>query len=138
VGLAVFAEVAAVGVDHRGGVVVDAGHRLFVDRDDDHHLVLLRELLHQFDGRAVGDALGRGVPFGILAGTEIGLGKNLLEAQDLHALTARLLDQRDVGVEHRLPDFFRGFLGRRLQRHLDQAAAHLGHGKSSRRIWLSF
>src|SRR5688572_3774216 len=47
VGLAVLAHVAAVGIDHRGGVVIDTGHRLLIDRDDDHHLVLLREVLHQ-------------------------------------------------------------------------------------------
>jgi hypothetical protein len=32
--LAIFAEIAAVGVDHRGGVVVDAFLLAFVDRDD--------------------------------------------------------------------------------------------------------
>src|SRR5882724_11349122 len=48
--LAVFAEVAAIGVDDRGGVVVDAGHFDFVDRGDEHHLVLFGELLHGRDG----------------------------------------------------------------------------------------
>src|SRR5690349_11006954 len=48
VGLAVLAEVRAVGIDDRGGVVVDAGLLALVDRDDHHHLVLRgerRELL---------------------------------------------------------------------------------------------
>src|SRR3546814_15760007 len=54
VGLAVLAEVAAVGVDHRAGVVVDAGDVLLVDRHHDDHRVLLRIILHKADGRAVG------------------------------------------------------------------------------------
>ena len=45
VGLAVLAEVLAVGVDHGRGVVVDAGLLLLVDGHHDHHLVLLRQLL---------------------------------------------------------------------------------------------
>ena len=40
--LAVLAEVAAVGVVDRGGVVVDAGLLALVDRDDHRHLVFLR------------------------------------------------------------------------------------------------
>jgi len=44
--LAVFAEVAAVGVDHRGSVEIDAGHFDFVYGHDEDHLVFLGELLH--------------------------------------------------------------------------------------------
>src|SRR4030095_10866345 len=43
--LAILAEVRAVGIDHGGGVVVDPGAIFLVQRDDDHHLVLLCSLL---------------------------------------------------------------------------------------------
>jgi len=70
--LAVFAEIAAVGVDDCRGVEVDAGHLDLVDRDDEHHLVLFRELLHQRDRGAVRDALGQLVPASLLFGAEVG------------------------------------------------------------------
>src|SRR3546814_6049093 len=73
VGLAVLAEVAAVGVDDRAGVVVDAGDVLLVDRHHDDHRVLLRVVLHEADGGAVGDLLGSGIPLGVLARTEVRL-----------------------------------------------------------------
>src|SRR5258708_3958453 len=41
--LAVFAEIAAIGVNDRGSVEVDAGHFDFVDRNDKNHLVFLRD-----------------------------------------------------------------------------------------------
>ncbi len=44
--LAVFAEIAAVGVNDGGGVEVNAGHLDFVDGHDKHHLMFLGELLH--------------------------------------------------------------------------------------------
>jgi len=88
--LAVLAEVAAIGVDHRGAVVVHTGHLAFVHRYDDHHVVLLCELLHPLDGRA-GDRLGGVIPLCVLAGTEVRAVEDLLEAEDLHALFARLL-----------------------------------------------
>src|SRR5687768_14387239 len=45
--LAILAEVLSIGVDHRGGVVIDPGQFLFIDRHDDHHAVFLRDFLHQ-------------------------------------------------------------------------------------------
>ena len=47
--LAVFPQVSPVRIDHRGSVEVHAGHVLFVDRNDDDHLVLCRKLLHQIE-----------------------------------------------------------------------------------------
>src|SRR3546814_3458140 len=47
--------------------VVDAGDVLLVDRHHDDHRVLLRVVLHEADGGAVGDLLGSGIPLGVLA-----------------------------------------------------------------------
>ncbi len=85
--LAVLAEVRAVGVDHHGGVVVDALHRLFVDRQDEHDAELLRELRHHRDGRTGLGVLRRAEPLGVaLVGAEVGTVEDLLQAHDLRAL----------------------------------------------------
>jgi hypothetical protein len=55
VGLAVLAQVGAVGVDDRGGVVEIPGLFLFVHRQHQHHAVLRGELLEALGGGAVGD-----------------------------------------------------------------------------------
>ena len=57
--LAIFAEIFSVGVDDRGGVVVDAGLLFLVDRNNDHHAVLLRHVLHQLDCRPIGNSSRR-------------------------------------------------------------------------------
>ena len=44
--LAIFSEILSVRVDHGGRVEINAGHLDFVNRDDDHHAVFLRQLLH--------------------------------------------------------------------------------------------
>ena len=69
--LAIFAQITSVGVDHRSGVVINAGHFDFVDGNNKNHLIFFRELLHQGDGGAVGDALGEFIPAGLLLRTKI-------------------------------------------------------------------
>ena len=125
--LAELAEILAVGVDDGGGVVIDARHLLLVDRHHQHHAVFLRQLLHLLGRRAVGDALGAAIPFLVLARAEIGLREDLLEAQDLHALLGGLLDQRQMGLEHQLPDLAGRHRGVALEVHLDKAGRDLGH-----------
>ncbi len=44
--LAIFAQILAVGINDCGGVEVEAGHLLLVNRDHDRHAVLGCELLH--------------------------------------------------------------------------------------------
>src|SRR5215472_16040907 len=44
--LAVFAQIASVSVDDRGGVVINTGHFDFVDRHNKRHLKFFREFLH--------------------------------------------------------------------------------------------
>ena len=127
--LAIFAEIFSVGVDDGGGVEVDAGHLLFVDRDDDHHVVLLGDLLHQLGGGAVGDALGQFVPAGVLLGAEIRAVEKFLQAEDLRFLLRGLLDQLEVLVDHGLANLRQRTIGGNGVAGLNQGAADIaGHG----------
>src|SRR5580658_4919057 len=56
--LAVFSQIAAVGIDHGGGVEIHPRHLLFVNRNHDHHAMFRRELLHQAHRRTIRDSLG--------------------------------------------------------------------------------
>src|SRR6267154_1297062 len=127
--LAVFAEVAAIGVDDCGGVVVDAGHFDFVDRDNKNHLVFLSELLHGRDGGAAGDFFRQLVPTGLLLGAKIGAVEKFLKAEDLHFLLGGIGDQALVFGDHLLLDVReRIFLRRPLTLRLNQAKADVtGH-----------
>src|SRR6266481_1712749 len=122
--LAVFAQIAAVGVDDRSGVEVDAGHLDLVNRDDEDHLVLLGELLHHGDGGAVGDAFGQLIPASLLFGAEIRAVEELLQSEDLHFFLCGIGDQALVLGDHFLSDFGERELFRRpLTLGLNQAAA---------------
>src|SRR2546425_4434553 len=103
--LAVLAEVAAIGVNDRGSVEVDAGHLDFVDRHDQHHLVFLGELLHCRDGRTGGNLLGELIPAGLLLGAKVRAIKNFLEAGGLPFLFGRVGDQVFVFGDHFFFDF---------------------------------
>src|SRR5439155_6896343 len=118
----VLAEVTAVGVDHRRGVVVDTRHLALVDRHDHHHLVLLGELLHALD-RRTWNRLGDVAPLGVLTGTEVWAVEDFLQAEDLDAFFACFLYIRKVLLLHRRADLRDG--GVRVVdriRHLDEAA----------------
>ncbi len=129
--LPIFAEVRAVGVDDGGGVVVDAGAVLLVQRYDDHHLVPLRQLLHELRRRPVGNRLDGVVPARALLGAEVRTGEDLLHRQDLHALAPRLLDETQVLLDVRLADRVDLLLGGAGVRRLDQSALHhSGHVSS--------
>ena len=99
-----FAEVGAVGVDHRGGVVVNTRQFFLVNRHDQHHRMLLRELGHQLDRGTIGDALGEVVPLGFLLGAEVGSIKKLLQANDLSPFARGLRNEVDMLIDHRLLD----------------------------------
>jgi len=125
--LAILAEIAAVCIDNRGGVVVDARHLFLVDGHHDNHLVLLRVFLHELRRMALRDALRGGVPLPVLARTEIGLGKHFLETKHLHALLARVFDHGNMSIDHDIPDLV-GLHGHvALEGHLDQAAFEFCH-----------
>src|SRR5713101_6077249 len=127
--LAVFAEIAAAGVNDRGGVEIDAGHVDFVDGHDEHHLVFLRELLHQRNRGAAGNLLGKLIPAGLLLGAEIWTVEKLLQAEDLHFLLGRAGNQALVLGDHFLLDFGKRELFRGpLTLGLNQAAVNdTGH-----------
>ena len=91
--LAILAEIFSVGIDYRSGVVIDACDLFFVDRHDNHHAVLFRDLLHQARRFAVGNLFDRFVPTRLLLSAKIGRGENFLHANYLHALLRRLLNK---------------------------------------------
>src|SRR6266545_2921605 len=89
--LSVFAQILAIRVDHRGGVVVNARDLFFINRHNDNHAVRLRDFLHQPHRRAVGNLFDCLVPTRLLFGAEVGRRKYLLHAEYLHALFGGLL-----------------------------------------------
>ena len=101
VGLAVLAEVLAVGVDHRRGVVEHAGLLLLVHRQDHHHAELGGERLEPLGGRAR-DRLGVRVELRVLDLAEVRAVEQLLEADHLRALRGGLARVLLVGLDHRL------------------------------------
>jgi hypothetical protein len=135
--LSIFAEVRAVGVDHRGGVVVHARGLLFVQRNHDHHLMGLGQRLHQLRGRPIRNALRGVIPPRRLLGAEIRACEDFLHAEDLHTGGARAFDQLDVLRRIRLADDLERFICAAGVRGLDQSdfdvAWHwiLGQGKRS-------
>src|SRR5215470_8209436 len=70
--LSVFAQELTIGVDDRGGIVVNASHLLFINRDDHSHLVSCSNPAHQSRGRPVRDALDQIVPVRILFRGKVG------------------------------------------------------------------
>jgi hypothetical protein len=124
VGLAVLAEILAVGVDDGGGVVIDAGLLLFVDGHDHDHPVLAGELSHELGGGAAGDGLGERVPARLLLGAEIRAVEKLLQAQDLGLLASGLLDESHVLLDHRLLDSGQSRIRSLDVPGLDQSAAN--------------
>jgi hypothetical protein len=70
----------------------------------------------------VGNYLGRGVPLPVLAGAEVGLREDFLEAQDLHTLVSGFLDVGQVSFYHDVADLVRWHGGVGFETHLDQAA----------------
>src|SRR5918992_3641556 len=101
--LAVLPKVRAVRIDHRRGVVVDAGGVLvlLVHRDDEDHAGLPGQVLHALCGWAVRDLLGVGVVLRILHLAEVGAVEELLEADDLGALRSGLAGELLVLGDHR-------------------------------------
>src|SRR4051812_22335804 len=68
--LSIRAEELPVGIDHSGGIIVDAGLLFLINGNDQHHSVLLRDVLHQLDGRAIRDLFNGLVPTCLLLGAE--------------------------------------------------------------------
>src|SRR6266705_150474 len=123
--LAVLAEVAAVSVNDRSGVEVDAGHLHFVNGNDKNHLVFFGQLLHERDGGPVGDALGQLIPAGLLFRAEVRAVEKLLKPQDLHFFLRGIGDQALVLGNHFFLDVRQRILFRRpLTLGLNQATTN--------------
>src|SRR5207237_2685496 len=98
--LAIFAQVGAIGVEHRSSVEVKPRHLLLVDGDDHNHAMLSSKLLHLANDGTIGNGLGEFVPAGVLFGTKIWPVEQLLQAENLDFLLCGLRDQFDVLFEH--------------------------------------
>ena len=129
--LAILAEISPVSVNDGRGVVVNAGDLFFVDRHDNHHVVLLCRLLHYPGRRAFRNLLDRVVPAHLLLGTEVWRREDFLHAENLHALFGRIFDQRQMFFEILLLDlFYRRISWRRISC-LNQSASNCSwHGYS--------
>ena len=97
--LAILTEKGAVRVDHRGGIVVDAGDRHFIHRHHEHDGQFARQILHQVRRRPVGNRLGRGIPLRILFGAEVWAVEELLQAYDLRAARRGFPNELDVFLD---------------------------------------
>ncbi len=91
--LAIHAEKAAVRVDDRGRIPVDARRLAFEDRHDEDDLKLARERLHGVGGRT-GNRLGQVEALAVLRLAEVGRVEELLEADDLRAAFGGVANQR--------------------------------------------
>ena len=79
-GLAIFAEISAIGVNDRGGIVIDADAIALVQGHDQHHIQLLRQFAEALGGGAVGDLFCKGKKLRILYLTEIGPHRTILDS----------------------------------------------------------
>src|SRR5262245_10465452 len=122
--LPIFSEVRPVSIDNRGGVVIDAGHFLFVDRHHHHHSVLAGKLLHVFDGGALRNMLDHLVPAGVLLGTEVRSIEEFLKTEQLHPFPSRFLDERQMLVDHAALHIGRAAVERDVGLGLNQPAAN--------------
>src|SRR5258708_22436527 len=111
--LAVFSEVASVGINHGRGVEIDAGHFHFVHRNHQHHAVTPRQTLHALDRRPFGNALGEFVPARLLLGAEIRTVEKFLQAENLHLALGGVANQTLVLGDHLFLDLSQRELFRR-------------------------
>ena len=125
---AILAQIVARAIDHRRGVVINAFLFDFVNRHDQRHVMLARQLLHALDGGAVRDRLGQIVPAGLLLGAEIGAVEDFLKAGDLRAALRPRRRYMLMLRDHRLLHFFKRTIGAGDISGLNQRAAdHAGH-----------
>ena len=98
VNFAIHAEQRAVGIDDRGGIMINARAALLEQRDDQHHAAALGQALKRLRRRA-GDRLGHGEVFVILALAKILGGEQFLRADNLRPVFRRLFGLGQGGLE---------------------------------------
>src|SRR2546427_401575 len=69
--LPIFAEILAIGIDNRRGVVVNTLDFFFVNRNDHGHTMLLGDFSHELDGGPIGNLFDHPIPTGRLFGAEV-------------------------------------------------------------------
>ena len=101
--LAVEAEQRAIGVDDRGGVVIEAGGALFEQRRDDDDAQFGGQRAEAVGGRAR-DGFGEIEQAGVFFAAEILRAEQFLQADDLRALARGFADLFDGMIEIRTAD----------------------------------
>src|ERR1700710_526166 len=76
VSLPVFPEIRTVIMDYGGNVVENALQFPFIDGNDQHHTILLSNILHRADRGAAGNLFRRVVPASILFRAEVWTGED--------------------------------------------------------------
>jgi hypothetical protein len=122
--LAIFPQISSVGIKNGRGIEVKSGEFLFIHRNDNSHLMLGGEVLHEANRGAVGDGFSQFIPPGILLGAEVGAVKELLQAQNLDLLPGGLLNEAYMLLYHRVPYLSQGVLGAEHVARLNQATTH--------------
>ena len=100
--LAVLAEVGAVGVNHGGRVVEESRHLPLVHREHHHHAEFFGQCLEALGCRTVWDRLCVVVVLDVLNLTEIWSVEQLLEADDLGAVSCGLSSIFLMQLDHGL------------------------------------
>ena len=100
--LAVLTEVLAIGINHRGSVVVHTSLGDFVHRQHHDHACFFSDALETLSRRAIGDVLGIAVVLDILHLTKVRAVKEFLETDDLGTLLGRIVTSSFVLVNHRV------------------------------------
>src|SRR5712692_5598446 len=123
VSLPVLAQILSIGVNHRRGVVVDAGHLLFVEWNNYYHLMLTSNFTHQLSRRPLGNSLDQVVPVRVLFGREVRPVEQFLQADDLHSALRGEVNHSDVLIDHGRLDSFNAAFGGFFIGSLYQAAS---------------
>ena len=105
---AIFAQISPIGVDDRGGVVINTGLVHLVNGNDQDQAETAGRFHHQLRGGAVRNFFSGVVPAGILLATEIRTVKNFLQTNHLAALGGGLLDHGNMLFNHGSLDFIQG------------------------------
>ena len=103
----VLPQITSISINNGCGIVQDTRLLLFINRGDDHHLILLCIFSETLRCRARNRSADA-YHFGVLTRTEIRRIEYLLHAKDLNTFLFRLLQSAEYALEHRFLDFLNG------------------------------
>jgi len=122
--LAVFSQIFSISINHSSGVIKNACHFFFVHRNNNNHVVLFCQLLHEFGGGAIRDFFNHIVPPRFLLGTKIRTVEQFLQTQDLYLFLRRFFDQYHMLFEHGLFNLIDRIFSRTIKRCLYQSSPY--------------